>query len=122
MVYHANYLKYLERARTEWLRWLGYDAQALKRDHGLAFTVRRLEIDYLKPARMDDTVEVSVLPAELGRVYFLLDQEARVGGEPIAKARVQIVCIDCVGFAPRVMPEMLLSLLSAKPVNQKETS
>jgi acyl-CoA thioester hydrolase len=122
VVYHANYLRYFERARTEWLRSLGGDAQVLMRDHGVAFTVRRIEIDYLKPARMDDVVEASLVPAELGRVYFILDQVARVAGEPIAKARVQIVCIAREGFAPRQIPDFLLAQLSQTPVNQKENS
>jgi len=109
VVYHANYLRYFERARTEWLRALGGDAKTLMRDHGLAFAVRRMELDFLKPARMDDMVEVSVVPSLTKRVYFFLDQEARVGGEPIARARVQVACIACEGFAPRLIPDFLLA-------------
>jgi acyl-CoA thioester hydrolase len=116
VVYHANYLKYLERARTEWLRALGCNAQALRREYGVAFTVARMEIDFLKPARMDDVVEVSAVPALVKRVYFLLDQEARLAGEPIARARVQIACIACEGFAPRPIPEFLFEKLTQKEV------
>jgi len=108
VVYHANYLRYFERARTEWLRWLGCDAQVLMREHGLAFTVRRMELDFIKPARMDEMVEVSVAPSLVKRVYFMLDQEARVAGEPIARARVQVACVAGEGFAPRAIPDFLL--------------
>jgi acyl-CoA thioester hydrolase len=116
VVYHANYLKYFERARTEWLRALGCDAQALKREHGLAFAVARMEIEFLKPARMDDLVEASTVPVLVKRVYFLLDQEARVAGEPIARARVQIACIACEGFAPRAIPDFLFEKFNQKEV------
>jgi acyl-CoA thioester hydrolase len=116
VVYHANYLKYLERARTEWLRALGVDARDLKREHGLAFAVSRMEIDFLKPARIDDLVEASALPTLVKRVYFLLDQEVRVAGEPIARARVQIACIACEGFAPRPIPDFLFEKLTQKEV------
>jgi acyl-CoA thioester hydrolase len=111
VVYHANYLRFFERARTEWLRSLGCDAAGLKRDYGLAMTLRHMEIDFLKPARMDDMVEVSVVPSQVKRVYFVLDQEARVEGEPIARARVQVACVACEGFAPQPIPGPLLEKL-----------
>ena len=111
MVYHANYLKYFERARTEWLRSLDCDAQTLQREHGVAFTVRRMEIDFLKPARMDDMVQAGVLLAQVKRASFMLEQEARVNGEPIARARVQVACVACTGFAPCAIPDFLLEKL-----------
>ena len=113
MVYHANYLRYFERARTEWLRALDSDAQTLKRDFGVAFTVRRMEIDFIKPARMDDLLDVSVLHSGVKRVQFMLDQEACLAGEPIARARVQVVCVNCADFAPAPIPSALLSRLGA---------
>jgi len=119
VVYHANYLRYFERARTEWLRALGSDAQSLKRDYGVAFTVRRMEIDFIKPARMDDVVEASAAPYDVKRVHFMLDQEARVGGELIARARVQVVCIACEGFAPALIPDALLKKLGFQSVKPR---
>ena len=111
VVYHANYLRYFERARTEWLRSLNYDAQALKRDHGLAFTMRRIEVDYLRPARMDDLIDVDLAIHLVKRVYFVIDQEASVAGEPIARARVKVACVACEGFVPRQLPAILLDKL-----------
>jgi len=111
VVYHANYLRYFERARTEWLRSLDCDSRILQRDHGLAFAVRHMEIDFLKPARIDDMVEASVVVALTKRVYFRIDQEARVGGEPIARARVKVACVACTGFAPCPIPDFLLEKL-----------
>ena len=113
VVYHANYLKYFERARTEWLRSLGCDAQIMQREYGVAFTVRRMEIDFLKPARMDDMVEASVAIGQVKRVHFMMDQEARVAGEPIARARVQIACIAPGNYAPVRIPAPLLEKLGA---------
>lgn len=113
MVYHANYLRYFERARTEWLRSLDCDAQQLMREHGVAFTVRRMEIDFIKPARMDQVVQASVVPSLIKRVYFMLDQEAKVDGEPIARARVQVACVASPGFAPCPIPGFLLQKLGA---------
>jgi acyl-CoA thioester hydrolase len=113
VVYHANYLRFFERARTEWLRSLDYDAQALMRDHGLAFTLRRIEVDYLKPAHMDDLVNVSVVPSVMKRVYFVLDQVASVGGEPIARARVQVACVSATTFEPQLLPDILRTKFGA---------
>ncbi len=112
MVYHANYLRYFERARTERLRSLDCDAQVLRQEHGLAFAVRRMELDFLRPARMDDMVEASAVPVQVKRVHFTLEQEARVAGEPIARARVQVACIACDGFAPRPIPAFLLEKIN----------
>lgn len=112
VVYHANYLRYFERARTEWLRSLDCDAQVLRNQHGLAFTVKRMELDFIRPARMDDLVEASVVPVLVKRVQFTLEQEARVAGEPIARARVQVACIACDGFAPQMIPAFLLDKIN----------
>lgn len=107
VVYHANYLKFFERARTEWLRSFGHDQETLKREHRMVFALKRLELDFVRPARLDDLLEVSVVPAVVKRVYLVLEQEARCAGEPVARARVQVACLDYPGFAPRVFPDFL---------------
>lgn len=113
VVYHANYLKYFERARTEWLRSLGVGQETLKTEHGAVFALRRLEVDHLRSARLDDLLDVSVAPVDSKRVSFTLDQEARRGGELIARARVKVACLGFPGFAPRVLPAFLKQLLPA---------
>ena len=107
VVYHANYLKFFERARTEWLRSFGFDQEPLRRDHHLVFALRRMELDFMRAARLDDLLEVSVTPVLLKQVYFVLEQEARIGGESIARAKVQVVCLDYPAFTPRVVPDFI---------------
>lgn len=113
VVYHANYLKFFERARTEWLRRFGFDQESLKRDHGMVFALRRMEIDFVRAARLDDVLEVSVVPATVKRVYLVLEQEARRGADVMARARVQVACLDYPGFAPRMIPAFIHERMQA---------
>ena len=107
VVYHANYLKFFERARTEWLRTYGFDQETLRSEHKMVFALRRMELDFVRAARLDDTLEVSVVPAVVKRVYFVFEQEARCRGELIARAKVQVACLEYPGFAPRVIPDFI---------------
>jgi acyl-CoA thioester hydrolase len=111
VVYYANYLRYFERARTEWLRSLGVDHQALARDAGLQFVVRRAEIDYLCGARLDDQLEITVELAQRRRSYLMLKQQALREGEPMAVALVQAACVDRVSFKPAPIPASLAQRL-----------
>ena len=107
LVYHANYLKFFERARTEWLRWLGHEQTDLKARDNLVFVIRRLEIDYLKAARLDDLIDITVnLTPSKHHVYHLIDQEARVAGDLIARARVKLACLEADTLKPRVIPDL----------------
>jgi acyl-CoA thioester hydrolase len=107
LVYHANYLRFFERARTEWLRWLGHEQTELKARDNLVFVIRRLEVDYLKAARLDDLIDISVeLTPSKHHVYHHIDQEARVRGELIARARVKMACLDADTLKPRVIPDL----------------
>ena len=112
-MYHANYLKYFERARTEWLRSFGFDQETLKRDHQAVFALTRIEVDFVRAARLDDLLEVSVVPAQIRRVYYVLEQEARLKGELIARASVRVACLEYPGFAPRVIPDILQRAIQA---------
>lgn len=105
IVYYANYLKFIERARSEWVRGLGLDQTALKRDQGIVFAVRRVEADYLKPAKFEDalTVETRLL-AETG-ARFVLEQEVRRGGERLFLAQVTLVCLHDNGAPARLPAE-----------------
>ncbi|SOB94555.1 tol-pal system-associated acyl-CoA thioesterase [Rhodobacter maris] len=106
IVYYANYLKFIERGRSEWVRDLGVDQVALKRDQGLVFAVRRVEADYLKPAKFDDALTVSTeLVAETG-ARFIVEQGVWRGTEKLFAATVTIVCLTEAGAAARLPAEM----------------
>ena len=111
VVYYANYLRYFERARTEWLRALGIEHQALARDAGLQFVVRRAEIDFLRGARLDDELQVTVEVAARKRASLMLKQEALRQGEPMARALVQAACVRCTDLKPAPLPPALLARL-----------
>ena len=93
VVYHGEYLKFLERARTEWLRHLGFDHQWLARNHRVAFIVTAIAIDFHKPARLDDMLAVSVQLESLGRSRCVFAQEIRREDDLIAKAKVTVACV-----------------------------
>lgn len=93
-VYHANYLRFLERARTEFLRALGITQSTLHRDEaGLVFVVTRLTIDYLRPARMDDMIDVATTVGEVRGPLVRLLQEVRRAEEKLVRAEVSIVAV-----------------------------
>ncbi len=105
VVYYANYLKFLERARTEWLRALGFEQSELLRAYNVIFVVRRVEIDYLRPATFDDMLAVTVNIHGAGRSWIELDQAVeREGGAELVKARVKIVCVNGQTFKPVAIP------------------
>jgi acyl-CoA thioester hydrolase len=111
VVYYANYLKFFERARTEWLRAAGFGQQALAADLGLQFVVARIECDYLRPARLDDVIELDVRVIKTGRVSVVFEQAARRGAEVLAAARVRAGCVDTRTLAPRPMPAPMLAAM-----------
>lgn len=107
VAYHANYLRWFERARSEWLRSRGRSHTVLADQHGAAFTLARVEIDYLRPARLDDLLEATVRVAERGRASLVFEQSLRRPEEPgaiLAKARVRAACVDLRSFKPRPWP------------------
>ncbi|MEQ9813677.1 MAG: tol-pal system-associated acyl-CoA thioesterase [Azospirillaceae bacterium] len=102
IVYHANYLAYAERARTEMLRALGFEQGRLLEDTGAAFVVRRLEIDYRSPARLDDLLVIATTVAETGRASLRLRQKIAREGREIAILHVHLACVDRRGRPIRV--------------------
>ena len=94
VVYYANYLKFLERARTEWLRAMGFDQGRLMRDTGLGFAVRSIAVEYLKSARLDDELRVTSRIESHGRVQVVFDQRIERGDETLLTAQVRIACMD----------------------------
>ncbi|MDP3261487.1 MAG: tol-pal system-associated acyl-CoA thioesterase [Tabrizicola sp.] len=111
IVYYANYLKFIERARTEWVASLGIDQMALRASDGIVFAVRRVEADYLRPAKFaDDLVVETVLQAATGARLVLVQTISR-GGERLFSAVVTLVCLSETGAAARVPPQVRLRLL-----------
>ena len=105
VVYYANYLKYLERARTEWLAAAGVTLSAMESEHNAVFVVHRLEIDYRRPARLGDALTVSLDPAERSRVRLVAAQNILRDGELISNARVTLACLDRRTWRPVAIPE-----------------
>ena len=102
IVYYANYLKYAERARTEFLRLLGFDQSVLLDRHGIGFAVRRCEIDYRLPARLDDALEVHSRMRELGGASLRAEQVVRRGEAELVRLRVRLACMDRAGRPVRM--------------------
>lgn len=111
VVYYANYLKFMERARTEWLRSYGIEQDQLTRDQGVIFAVRAVSLEFLKPARFNDQLRVSVRVLEQGRASLTFEQEVRRDGEEpgtLCTASVRTACLDALSFRPRPIPEPML--------------
>jgi len=104
VVYYANYLKFLERARTEWLASLGFTLTALQRDHRALFVVHRLDIVYRQPARLYDALEITLELATLGRSRLAAVQDVLRGDEQLVDARVTLACLDPVNWRPTRIP------------------
>ena len=113
VVYHGEYFKFLERARTEWLRHLGFDHQALARDHRLVLVVASIAIEFLKPARLDDMVAVSVRVESLGKVRSVFAQEIRRDDEVLVRAKVTVACLQVETLKPAEIPEPLRRKMEA---------
>ncbi|NZD59008.1 YbgC/FadM family acyl-CoA thioesterase [Sphaerotilus montanus] len=109
VVFYANYLKFFERGRTEWLRGLGFSQEALRRDEAAMFVVSDTTVRYLRPARLDDEVVVTVRLAESGKASLVIDQQALRGGEVLAEGRIRIGCVDAQTLRPRRIPPNLLA-------------
>jgi len=112
VVYYANYLKFLERARSEWLRSFGFEQDVLLDETGVAFVVRRVEIDYLAPARFNDQLDVAVSLHEAGRASFVVRQELMRGEIRLAAAVVTLACVDAAQFKPVKIPAPILQALA----------
>jgi acyl-CoA thioester hydrolase len=115
VVFYANYLKFLERARTEWLRSFGIGQEELRQRHGRLFVVSGVELGYRAPARLDDWLDVSVSVAEIGRASLVIDQQIRrgdAGGLLLCEGRIRVGCVDADRFRPSRIPPGLLALIA----------
>ena len=113
VVYYANYLRFCERARTEWLRELGIGQQALMASDGIAFVVRSVKADYLRAARLDDALEVTTRISALRGASLLFEQDVQRAGQLLFSAQVLIACIDLRRQKPRPFPAHLYSLFES---------
>lgn len=111
VVYHANYLKFMERARTEWLRSLGFQQDDLIRSEGVIFAVRSAKVEFLRPARFNDQLDVTVALTERGGASATLAQTVQRGDATLCEAEIRIACLDAVSFAPRAWPSALAARL-----------
>lgn len=111
VVYYANYLRFMERARTEWLRQLGWNQQKLLHEHGLVFVVVKATVDYKKPAVMDDLIVVKTQLSECGSVAFTFSQQVMRGEELLSKGVVRCGTLDAKTLRPTKMPESLATQL-----------
>jgi acyl-CoA thioester hydrolase len=112
VVYHANYLKYFERARSDWLRACGIAQSMLQADTGLVFVVAEIALRYVAPARLDDLIEVGVALQAAGRASLSLAQQARRDDDLLAAASVRIACVEAGTFRPRRIPKPILDRLA----------
>jgi len=112
IVFYANYLKFFERARTEWLRSAGIALQALSESHRVMFVVKSTAVDYHASAKLDDELKLTVVVERLGRASLQFVQEAwRVSGDQqqlLATGRIKVGCVDMASFRPCPMPDLVL--------------
>jgi acyl-CoA thioester hydrolase len=107
IVYYANYLKYMERARTEWLASVGYELSALERVEGIVFVVHRVEIDYRNPAKLGEKLDATLTLVELHRARMIVTQDVVRGDDMLTHARVTLACLDRATWRPARIPAAL---------------
>lgn len=119
VVYYANYLKYMERARTEWLRSLGIEQDVLSHDQGVIFAVRSINVEYKKPARFNDMLQVSAELVERGGASLTFQQDivsevsnANSAEELLCSGKIRIACLDSEKMHPCPIPEIIITELS----------
>ena len=111
VVFHGRYLNFFERARTEWLRQLGFDVRQLAEHEGVLFIVRELRVSYLRPAQVDDMLTVTAAIDNLGRAQFTLDQRVLRGADLLVQGSVNLACVSAQGLKPARVPPRLLAAL-----------
>ena len=115
LVYYANYLKYFERCRTEWLRSFGIDQRDLAQRQRVQFVVADLAVQYHRPARLDDALTIEATIAEQARSYLVFQQQARRDSELLTSARVKVACVETGRLSPVRLPQRLVERLAATP-------
>ena len=112
VVFYANYLKFFERARTEWLRNLGQSQQALREQTGAIFIVSHTAVRHLAPARLDDELRITVRLTDCGRASMSFAQQAWCGPRLLAEGTIRVGCVDASSWRPRRIPDLVLALIA----------
>ncbi|MGU9951939.1 MAG: tol-pal system-associated acyl-CoA thioesterase [Gammaproteobacteria bacterium WSBS_2016_MAG_OTU1] len=113
VVYHASYVRFFERARTEFLRQAGFSHQQIREQWQVLFAVRTMKVEYLRPAMLDDMLQIEVRPAGHGRVYVDFAQTARREDDIIATATVRVVCVGGEPFRAVSLPSPLADIMNS---------
>lgn len=115
VVYYANYLRFLERARTEWLRALGFEQDALATQFGIVFVVRSLAVEYVKPSLFNDRLQVTVELAKVGAGQIVLAQRVIREDEELVTAEVKVACVNAQTFKPVRIPKTIITRIGIEP-------
>jgi acyl-CoA thioester hydrolase len=107
VVFYANYLKFFERARTEWLRSRGVEQQALRETSGAIFVVTQTQVQYKAPARLDDLLQISVVVQRCAGATLAFEQQAHCGALLLAQGQIEVACVHAHNFKPRRLPQPL---------------
>jgi len=111
VVYHTNYIKFMERARTEWLRNLGFEQDELRDNDGVIFAVRSVQVDYFLPAKFNDELCVASKVTKKGKASISIEQEILRSSDMLCKGVIKVATLDDKSFKPRAMPENLYSAI-----------
>lgn len=114
VVYYANYLRFLERARTEWLRALGFEQTELVARYQVVFVVRAVSIEFIKPSLFDDNLQVTVELVKVGASQILVAQRVMRDDEELVAAEVRVVCVNAAKFKPVRIPQAILTKIRTK--------
>jgi acyl-CoA thioester hydrolase len=112
IVFYANYLKFFERARTEWLRAAGVEQQALRETTGAIFVVAATSLRYLAPARLDDLLTITVEPEPAGRASLVVRQRALRGEQLLAEGEIRIGCVRASDLKPQRLPDAVVTAIT----------
>ena len=107
VVFYANYLKYMERARTEWLRSMGHAQSDLAEKFGFVFAVAEVKLNYRRPARLDDELEISCIPVPEGSASLRFRQVVTRAGTVLVEGEVRVACVDARTFRPKRLPDFI---------------
>lgn len=107
VVFYANYLKYMERARTEWLRSMGHAQSELAEKFGFVFAVVEVKLNYRRPARLDDELEISCVPVPEGSASIRFQQVIKRAETVLVEGEVRVACVDAKTFRPRRLPDFI---------------
>ena len=111
VVYHARYVAFMERARTEWMRAMGYGQEAMRNGDGQVFVVRAMTLDFLKPAKLDDALQTTVELLQCRRASLVIRQAVLRDGQPLVTAQVRLAAVGARDFRPQAMHDTLYATL-----------